>query len=237
MPTAGGIYYWASQAGRPQLGLVHRLVQPGRPGRRGGLGRLRLRLVPVLHDRPVRHQLRRVQPQVHLPDLPRASWPCTCCSTCSRRTSCRYWNNTSAYWHVVGAAIIVLILIFGPDIPPERLVRVHALDQQLRLLRRHQQPQVLPLRGAAGRDPDAVHDHRLRRLRPPLRGDHGRGQGGRPGHVAVGVLLGDRRLDPAAVLPVRGQERRRDLDQPTPTAPARRSASSRRRWAWPGSRP
>ncbi len=24
------------------------------------------------------------------------------------------WNNTSAYWHVVGAAIIVLILIFGP---------------------------------------------------------------------------------------------------------------------------
>ena len=25
-----------------------------------------------------------------------------------------YWNNTSAYWHVVGAAIIVLVLIFGP---------------------------------------------------------------------------------------------------------------------------
>ena len=25
-----------------------------------------------------------------------------------------YWNNTSAYWHIVGAAIIVLILIFGP---------------------------------------------------------------------------------------------------------------------------
>ena len=24
------------------------------------------------------------------------------------------WNNTSAYWHMVGAAIIVLILIFGP---------------------------------------------------------------------------------------------------------------------------
>jgi len=25
-----------------------------------------------------------------------------------------YWNNTSAYWHIVGAAIIVLVLIFGP---------------------------------------------------------------------------------------------------------------------------
>ena len=157
-------------------------------------------------------------------------------STCSRPTSCRYWNNTSAYWHMVGAAIIVLVLIFGPDVPPERLVRVHALDQQLRLLRRHQRPQVLPLRGAAGRDPDPVHDHRLRRLRPPLRGDHGRRQGGRPGHVAVGVLLGDRRLDPAAVLPVRGQERQRHLEPPTPTAPARRSASSPQRWAWPGSR-
>ena len=42
-PTAGGIYYWASDARRPALGLVHRLVQPRRPGRRRRLGRLRLR--------------------------------------------------------------------------------------------------------------------------------------------------------------------------------------------------
>jgi amino acid transporter len=26
-----------------------------------------------------------------------------------------YWNNSSAYWHVIGPAIIVLILIFGPS--------------------------------------------------------------------------------------------------------------------------
>jgi amino acid transporter len=26
-----------------------------------------------------------------------------------------FWNNTSAYWHVIGPAIIVLILIFAPD--------------------------------------------------------------------------------------------------------------------------
>ena len=32
-PTAGGIYYWAYEARRARLGLVHRLVQPARPGR------------------------------------------------------------------------------------------------------------------------------------------------------------------------------------------------------------
>src|SRR3954469_17904154 len=26
-----------------------------------------------------------------------------------------YWNNTSAYWHIVGAAIVVLVLVFGPS--------------------------------------------------------------------------------------------------------------------------
>ena len=41
-PTAGGIYYWASDLGGQDLGLVHRLVQPDRPGRRRRLGRLRV---------------------------------------------------------------------------------------------------------------------------------------------------------------------------------------------------
>ena len=38
-PTAGGIYWWAGRLGGPGLGLVHRLVQLARPGRRGRLGR------------------------------------------------------------------------------------------------------------------------------------------------------------------------------------------------------
>ena len=42
-PTAGGIYWWASELGGKALGLVHRLVQPDRPGRRRGLGGLRVR--------------------------------------------------------------------------------------------------------------------------------------------------------------------------------------------------
>ena len=39
-PTAGGIYWWAVEARRPGLGLVHRLVQPARPDRDRRLGRL-----------------------------------------------------------------------------------------------------------------------------------------------------------------------------------------------------
>ena len=41
-PTAGGIYYWASDARRHRVGLVHRLVQPRRARRRGRVGRLRV---------------------------------------------------------------------------------------------------------------------------------------------------------------------------------------------------
>ena len=50
MPTAGGLYYWSSQAREPRLGLVHRLVQPDRPDLRDGGDRLRrgdVRLVAV----------------------------------------------------------------------------------------------------------------------------------------------------------------------------------------------
>ena len=63
-PTAGGIYWWASELGGAALGLVHRLVQPRRPRRRRGLGRLRLRDVHLgaaepLERRPRDRQLRR----------------------------------------------------------------------------------------------------------------------------------------------------------------------------------
>ena len=43
MPTAGGIYYWASKLGGAGLGMVHRLVQPDRPGRGRRVRRLRAR--------------------------------------------------------------------------------------------------------------------------------------------------------------------------------------------------
>ncbi len=55
-PTAGGIYWWAGQARRPGLGLVHRLVQPDRPRCRRRLGRLRLRLLPEFVAQPLQRQ-------------------------------------------------------------------------------------------------------------------------------------------------------------------------------------
>ena len=55
-PTAGGIYWWASKLGGAGLGLVHRLVEPDRPGGRDRVGRLRLR---DLHQ----HDARAVQDQ------------------------------------------------------------------------------------------------------------------------------------------------------------------------------
>ena len=46
------------------------------------------------------------------------------------------FNNVSVVVHVVGVAVIIGILIFVPDTSPERGLRLHGHDQQLRLLRR-----------------------------------------------------------------------------------------------------
>ena len=43
VPDRGWHLLLGLDARRPEVGLVHRLVQPRRPGRRGRLGRLRLR--------------------------------------------------------------------------------------------------------------------------------------------------------------------------------------------------
>ena len=92
----------------------------------------------------------------------------------------------------------------GPDHraghPPERELRVHRADQQLRL----QQQQLLVPRAAAGLPAHAVHDHRLRRLGPPVGGDPRRGGRCGQGHLAVDLLLGHRRLRAAAGVRLRG---------------------------------
>ena len=79
-------------------------------------------------------------------------------------------------------AIVILILIFVPDQPPERQLRLHRAVQQLRLRRRQHErlrasgSAILPLRLPA----HAVHDHRVRRLRPPVGGDRTRRRTARP---------------------------------------------------------
>ena len=84
-------------------------------------------------------------------------------------------NNVSVWWHVAGAAAIVLILLIVPDthqsfsyVFTERINNSGYSDGSVT------SGHVL-LRGDPVRLPaDAVHDHRLRRLCAPERGDQGR---------------------------------------------------------------
>ena len=108
-------------------------------------------------------------------------------------------NNVSVWWHVVGASAIVLILLFVPDqhqsfsyVFTERFNNSGYFGGETGDAR-------LLVRDRAVRLPaDAVHDHRLRRLRAPVGGDRvGLDRGGQ-GHLAVDLLLRDRRLHPAA---------------------------------------
>ena len=117
-------------------------------------------------------------------------------------------NNVSVWWHVFGAAAIVLILIFLPHHHASVSSVFTSHGQQHRLLRREDQRVRVPLRRPAHRRPaHPVHDHRLRRLGPPLRGDQEAADTRGQGHVAVDLLLGHRRVDPAPGLPLRRPER------------------------------
>ena len=158
-PTAGGIYYWSLRLGGPAWGWFTGLVQPGRPDRRGRLGGLRLRTVRVVHDRAVRLGLRRVRPDQHLHHLHHLPDRRTPILNLFPGHILKYWNNTSAYWHIAGPIVIALILIFGRGQPPEHLVRVHRADQQLGLPA--EGLEVLVLRPAARIPADPVHDHRV----------------------------------------------------------------------------
>ncbi len=118
-------------------------------------------------------------------------------------------NNVSVWWHVFGAAIVILILIFIPDnhqsasyVFTERFNNSGYSDGS------NSSRHLLAARRAVRPAPHPVHDHRLRRLGPPLGGDVVGEQGCGARDLAVDLLLGDRRLDPPALLPLRRAERR-----------------------------
>ena len=134
-------------------------------------------------------------------------------------------NNVSVWWHVVGAAAIVLILIFVPDqhqsfsyVFTERfnnsgLRRTAARAASAFFFAIIPFGFLLTQYTITGFDASAH-----------LSEETGVGvQGGGQGHLAVDLLLGDRRLHPAAVRGVRDPEQRR--------GPAGQRAGRRRRGA------
>ena len=76
------------------------------------------------------------------------------------------FNGVSVWWHVIGVAVIVIILFAVPS---------HHASVSLVFgtpgVRRLRQAHVLVLHAAARLPADDVHDHRLRRLGARLRGD------------------------------------------------------------------
>jgi len=113
MPTAGGIYYWASKLGGPGWGWFT-----------GWFNLVGLLGVVASVDYACAQFL---SITIGLFD---SSWHATLHNVFALFVLIlaihavvnlfpshilKFWNNTSAYWHVAGPAIVVLILIFGPS--------------------------------------------------------------------------------------------------------------------------
>ena len=116
-PTSGGIYWWASKARRPEGRLLHRLAEPDRAARHRRLGRLRLRDLLRPH---ARRATARAGPSGYTLDadvrhLHRRSWSLVALVNIFSSHLLAIINNISVWWHVVGAAVVILILVFVPD--------------------------------------------------------------------------------------------------------------------------
>ena len=122
-----------------QGGLLHRMAEPDRPAGHRGLGRLRVRHLPRPHPRLLHH----------------GSWHSGSLDTIFlffvailviaavvnifSSHLLAIINNISVWWHVLGAAAIVLILIFLPRHHASASHGLHLDGQQHRLLRREDQ--------------------------------------------------------------------------------------------------
>jgi len=116
-------------------------------------------------------------------------------------------NNVSVWWHVVGASVIVLVLLLVPD---QHQSFSYVFTDRFNNSGFHNGSTTafgfwfaIIVRVPA----DAVHDHRVRRLRAPVGGDLVGSQGGGEGDLALDLLLDHRWLHPAAVRDVRHPER------------------------------
>ena len=143
-------------------------------------------------------------------------------------------NTISAWWHMAGVLVIVLILIVIPDNHQSAsFVFTETINNSGFSGRRFLEPDLLVR--VRHRAPDgAVHDHGLRRLGAPQRGDEGRCAGRCARHRDVGRRLGGLRVHPPGRRDVRGARRRGDARRPAPS-PCRTSGRPRRATAGPSS--
>src|SRR4051795_13354663 len=218
-PTAGGIYWWSAKLGGPGWGWINgwvellgrdallppgrslpRPLQPARADRLPRLGRLLRRPVPRGGPRPLRRQHPRAELRRQRPRPARDLRPLRDPADAARDPQHPRQPPRRPPQRRVG--LLARRRPRGDRRDPDlRAVqarelprRLHPDAEQLRLRPQH----VLVVRAAARLPADAVHDHRVRRLRAHLRGDARRLDVRREGHLAVGLLLGDRRLHRAA---------------------------------------
>ena len=230
-PTAGGPYWWAREARRRRLELVHRLDQHRRPGRDRRLGRLRRGDLPQHHARRLRGRHLRDQLRRHRARPGRAVRLLfvlilvlyTLVNIFGDRVLALV-NNISVGWHVLGVAVIIAPARLRARRPPGLRLRLHARSSTSSASASGSVTSAgLLVPGAAARLPaDDVHADRLRRLRPHRRGDPRRRDRRGAGRLARGVLVGGDRLVRAAGAPLRGDRRR--ARSTTPAAPRTRSS-------------
>ena len=223
-PTAGGLYYWASKLGSPGWGwatgwfnLIGQIAVTAAIGY--GLATFAQVLFDVLvqllgaHERLVRSVVQRVDVYILYVAFLLAAVLINVFDI--RITS--GLNMISAWWHMVGVALIVGVLIIVPDQHQSLSLRLHGDGEQLRVTAdgttAFSSPAFWFVFGL-GLLHVPVHDHGLRRV-----GAHGRGDAQRLAHgarrdVDVGLRLGGLRLDPPARGHVRdpGHRRARSTD-------------------------
>ncbi len=127
------------RARRPGLVVVHGLVQPDRPDRHRGHGRLVLRssFATTVFNLWDLDFILNFADAVSLEEIFIVFVVILGLHALINIYSSHLvalFNNISVFWHCVGVVIIIAILIIVPDKPSERGLRLHGANQQLRIL-------------------------------------------------------------------------------------------------------
>ena len=112
-PTAGGLYYWASKLGSPAWGwftgwfnLIGQIAVTAAIGY--GLAIFSTALLNYWFDYP------NTKEYVYL-TLRRRAARARCCLNLLKVSVTAMLNTISAYWHMIGVGVIVVVLLLVPD--------------------------------------------------------------------------------------------------------------------------